>query len=127
LYKLRGLYLYAETYEAQGHYVKAIECLNLIEQIDISAHASEDNIYAKSLLHLGRLHYRQDNFENSYKNLNKFFKKAKNIDNKELLDIARVNLGMIRGTQGMPDYINLIKKSAFPDMLKMKLKYFSDT
>jgi tetratricopeptide (TPR) repeat protein len=127
MYKIRGLYLYAETYEAQEQYNKAVDCLNLIEQIDISMQATDDNIYAKSLLHLGRLHFRQENLELSYKNLNKFFKKAKNIDNKELLDIARVNLGMIRGTQGINDFIDLINKTDYSDFMKMKLKYFADS
>ena len=43
--------------------------------------------------------------ELSHKFLNKFYRKSKNIETKELLDIARVNLGMIDGTQGKEDYI----------------------
>jgi tetratricopeptide (TPR) repeat protein len=123
---LKKLYLLAETYEAQGLYEKAIENLNEIEKIDISAATTEDIIYAKSLLHLGRLHYRENHLELSEKNLNKFFKKAKNIDNKELLDIARINLGMIRGTQGFNDFVSLMSNTHYSDFLKLKLKYFSD-
>lgn len=88
---------------------------------------SEDNIYAKSLLNLGRLHFRQTNLELAYKNLKAFFKKAKSTDNKELLDIGRVNLGMIRGTQAMKEYIDMTKQNDFDSFLKMKLKFFSDT
>ena len=54
----------------------------------------------------------------SYRNLNKFFKKAKTIDDKELLDIARVNLGMIRGTQGTADHIRTINNTDFEGFLK---------
>jgi tetratricopeptide (TPR) repeat protein len=124
---VKGLFLYSQTYEAQEQYNKAIECLNLIEKIDISMQTSEDNIYAKSLLNLGRLHFRQTNLELAYKNLKAFFKKAKSTDNKELLDIGRVNLGMIRGTQAMKEYIDMTKQNDFDSFLKMKLKFFSDT
>ncbi len=123
---VKGLFLYSQTYEAQGQNGKAIECLNLIEKIDISMQNSEDNIYAKSLLNLGRLHYRQNNLELAYKNLKAFFKKAKSTDNKELLDIGRVNLGMIRGTQAMKEYIEMTKTKDFNEFLKMKLKFFAD-
>lgn len=92
----------------------------------MSSQTADDNIYAKSLLHLGRLHFKESNLESSYRNLNKFFKKAKTIDDKELLDIARVNLGMIRGTQGISDYIKTIQSTDYQGFLKMKLKYFAD-
>ena len=124
---VKGLFLYSQTYEAQGQYGKAIECLNLIEKIDISMQSSEDNIYAKSLLNLGRLHFRQNNLDLAYKNLKAFFKKAKSTDNKELLDIGRVNLGMIRGTQAMKEYIEMTKTKDFNEFLKMKLKFFADS
>ena len=124
---VKGLFLYSQTYEAQGQYGKAIECLNLIEKIDISMQSTEDNIYAKSLLNLGRLHFRQNNLDLAYKNLKAFFKKAKSTDNKELLDIGRVNLGMIRGTQAMNEYIELTKTKDFNEFLKMKLKFFADS
>lgn len=110
-----------------GEYEKAVEYLYEIEKIDSSMQASADNIYAKSLRNLGRLHFRQGNLESSHKNFNKFFKKAKNIDNKELLDIARVNLGMIIGTQGMESYVKMIKEDDYRDFLGSKLKYFEKT
>lgn len=124
---VKGLFLYSQTYEAQGHFGKAIECLNLIEKIDVSMQASEDNIYAKSLLNLGRLHFRQKNLDLAYKNLKAFFKKAKSTDNKELLDIGRVNLGMIRGTQAMKEYVEMMKTKDYSEFLKMKLKFFADS
>jgi hypothetical protein len=86
----------------------------------------EDNIYAKSLLNLGRMHYKRGEFDLSYRNLKQFVNKAKSSENKELQDIGRVNIGMINGTQQMKNYIELIKISNFNDFLKMKLKYFSD-
>lgn len=98
--------------------------MNLIEQIDISELGQEESIYAKSLLHLGRLHYQKGGLQLAKTNLNKFFKESKKIDNKELLDLARVNLGMIIGTQSEPSYVNLIKNSNYSEFLKQKLKYF---
>ena len=124
---MKGLFLYAQTHEAQEQYNKAIECLNIIEKIENSMQTSEDNIYEKSLLNLGRLHFRQNNLELAFKNLKAFFKKAKSTDNKELLDIGRVNLGMIRGTQAMKEYVDMTKLNDFNAFLKMKLKFFSDS
>ena len=122
------MYLYAQTYEALEQHHKAIDFLNRIKTNDSSAQTTgEDNIYAKSLLNLGRLHYKRGEFDLSYRNLKQFINKAKSSENKELLDIGRVNIGMINGTQQMKNYIELIKTSNFNDFLKMKLKYFSDT
>ena len=73
------------------------------------------------------MNFQKGNLEDSYKFLNKFFKKAKNVGDKKLLDIARVNLGMIRGSQGMNEYIKLINNTEYSDFLKMKLKYFVDS
>ena len=39
------------------------------------------------------------------------------------MDIARVNLGMIDGTQGMEDYIDKIKNNSYEEFLKYKLEY----
>ena len=80
-----------------------------LEHIDKAANtqATDDTILAKSLLHLGRLYFKAGTFELSHKFLNKFYRKSKNIDTKSLLDIARVNLGMIDGTQDMESKFNL--------------------
>ena len=118
--------MYAQTYEALEQYTKAIDYLAMIEKNDVSMQTTEENIFAKSLLNLGRLHFKQNNLDLSFKNLKSFFKKAKSTDNKELLDIGRVNLGMIRGTQEKNEYIQKIKTTNYSDFLKMKLKYFSD-
>lgn len=61
------------------------------------------------------------------KNLNKFFKESRKHESKELLDLARVNLGMIKGTKGMDDLIKMMKTSNYQDFLKTKLKYFADS
>ena len=63
-------------------------------------------------------------FELSHKFLNKFYRKSKNIETKELLDIARVNLGMIDGTQGIEDYVKKIKNDTYEQFLKTKLEYY---
>jgi len=111
-YQIQGLYRYAQTYEMQGNRDYAIAYL---EHIDKAANtqATDDTILAKSLLHLGRLYFKAGTFELSHKFLNKFYRKSKNIDTKELLDIARVNLGMIDGTQDMESYINKIKNETY--------------
>lgn len=60
------------------------------------------------------------------KNLNKFFKESKKHESKELLDLARVNLGMIKGTKGLDELVRLMKTSSYQDFLRTKLKFFSD-
>ena len=125
---VKGLFLYAQTYEALGINEKAIEYLNMIESKNQSTvQANDDNIYAKSMLNLGRLHFKEKDLELSHKNLKGFFRKAKNADNKELLDIGRVNLGMIKGTKGMNEYIEMIKNTDMNEFLKMKLKFFAES
>ena len=96
-----------------------------LEHIDKAANtqATDDTILAKSLLHLGRLYFKAGTFELSHKFLNKFYRKSKTIETKELMDIARVNLGMIDGTQGMEDYIDKIKNNNYGEFLKYKLEY----
>ena len=96
-----------------------------LEHIDKAANtqATDDTILAKSLLHLGRLYFKAGTYELSHKFLNKFYRKSKNLDTKELLDIARVNLGMIDGTQDMDSYINKIKGESYEQFLKTKLEY----
>jgi len=96
-----------------------------LEHIDKAANtqATDDTILAKSLLHLGRLYFKAGTYELSHKFLNKFYRKSKNIDTKELLDIARVNLGMIDGTQDMESYINKIKGESYEQFLKTKIEY----
>jgi hypothetical protein len=58
--------------------------------------------------------------------LERFFKKAKTSDSKELLDIARVNCGMIRATINMDEHIKKMKGSDYSEFLKAKLKYFNE-
>ena len=113
------------TYEAQENYYKAIECLDIIEKKEIGI-TTEDDINAKALLNLGRLHFKLNNLEQSYRHLKSFFRKCKTNENKELLDIGRVNLGMIKGTQEMKDYVGMIKHSDYRTFLKSKLNFFSD-
>ena len=84
---------------------------------------TDDTILAKSLLHLGRLYFKAQTYELSHKYLNKFYRKSKTIETKELMDIARVNLGMIEGTQGIEDYIDKIKNNNYGEFLKYKLEY----
>jgi tetratricopeptide (TPR) repeat protein len=121
------LFLFAQVFEAQGLYDNAIDKLNLIEQVSSDSGGSDDNLYSRAFLNLGRLYYKQGKLDMAYKHLNKFFKESKKHESKELLDLARVNLGMIRGTQGLNDLIKLSKNSSYQDFLKMKLKYFNET
>lgn len=123
--KIKAEFHYAKTYEAQGDIIEAISHLKEIDRTESQQSSNDDEIYAKSLLNLGRLYFQQLNLKESGFYLLKFFNKTKNSGtNKKLLDIASVNLGMIRGSQAMNDYIKLINNSEYEDFLKLKLKYF---
>merc|ERR1711957_854856 len=107
-------------YEAQGDIIEAISHLKEIDKTENQNSSNDDEIYAKSLLNLGRLYFQQLNLKDSGFYLLKFFNKTKNSPNKKLLDIASVNLEMIRGSQAMNDYIKLINNSEYEDFLKLK-------
>lgn len=122
-YQIQGLYRYAQTYEMQGNRENAIAYLEHIDKASTSQ-TTDETILAKSLLHLGRLYFKAETFELSHKFLNKFYRKSKTIETKELLDIARVNLGMIDGKQGEKDYIKKINSETYEQFLKSKLEYY---
>ena len=121
-YQIQGLYRYAQTYEMQGNRESAITYLARINK-PTTAQTNDETILAKSLLHLGRLYFKEGTLNLSLDYLLKFYRKSKTIETKELMDIARVNLGMIKGTEGMEDYINLIKNNDYDKFLKDKLEY----
>jgi len=120
-------YLYAQIYEAQELYQEAINNLNDIKNIPPDNITSEESLYSKAYLNMGRLYYKQGELTLAEKNLGDFFREAKKQESKELLDLARVNRGMISGTMNMKDFIKLTKNSNFQEYLKLKLKYFADT
>jgi len=66
------------------------------------------------------------NLEMAQKHLSRFFKESKKHESKELLDLARVNLGMIRGTSSLGDLIKWSKTYNYQDFLRLKLKYFNE-
>ncbi len=128
MYAIKGLYLYAKAYEAKEDYDKSIHYLSLITKNRNQANmqGSDENIYSKAYLDLGRLNFKLNNLDLAYENLRSFLRREKGTDNKELFDIGRVNSGMIRATQGMKDYIDMIKNVSVKEFLGLKLKYFHD-
>jgi tetratricopeptide (TPR) repeat protein len=118
--------LSAETKEQQGRYRDAIEELIRINTIQLDSKVNDENIFAKTHLNLGRLFYKLGNLTESAVNLERFFKKAKTSDSKELLDIARVNYGMIKATQNMDSHIKKMVTTDYKEFLRLKLKYFNE-
>lgn len=106
----------------QGNFPNAIEYLKKIANSE-SSQTTDDTLLAKSLLHLGRLCFKQNALELSLKYLTHFMQKSKTLETKELMDIARVNLGMIKGTQGMKDFITKMTSDDYDQFLKWKLLY----
>ncbi len=132
--KLKCLYQFAQTYEAQDKLENAIDKLNLITTgFNNADNINSEESYSKAFLNLGRLYFKMDERKMpeknklADKNLNSFFKESKKHESKELVDLARVNLGMIKGTIGFEDLVRLMKTSSYQDFLRTKLKFFSDT
>jgi hypothetical protein len=97
-----------------------------INSISVDTKGNDGDIFSKSYLNLGRLFYKMGNLNEAALNLDKFFKKAKTSDNKELLDIARVNVGMIKATQNIDSHIKKMSTSDYKEFLRLKLKYFNE-
>ncbi len=85
-----------------------------------------ENFFTKSYLNLGRLYYKLGNLAEAASNLDRFFKKAKNSDGKEMLDVARVNFGMVKANQLLDTHITKMTTSTYKEFLSSKLKYFND-
>jgi hypothetical protein len=62
----------------------------------------------------------------SHENLVTFFKESKKLETKELLDLSRVNLGMIKGQMAFENFKKSINESNFLNFTSQKLKYFAD-
>ena len=86
--------------------------------------AKLDLIIAKAHLHLGRLMFATHSGSHSaFTSLQSFYKKVKSADNKELIDIGRVNLGMYKGTEKMDEFKEQIKTLDYKKFLSNKLEY----
>ncbi|MCQ2820967.1 MAG: hypothetical protein MJ252_27225 [archaeon] len=86
-----------------------------------------DLIIAKAHLHLGRLTFASNMGSHSAcTSLQQFYKKVKSADNKELIDIGRVNLGMHKGTEKMNELKQQIKEWDYKKFLASKLEIKSN-
>lgn len=96
-----------------------------IAQADSNKNNPDSNlelIIAKSALHLGRLTFKETpGASEDY--LKKFYQKVKGADNKEFIDIGRVNLGMLNGTNKFEDYKKDIKNMDYKQFLATKPEY----
>jgi hypothetical protein len=63
----------------------------------------------------------------SHENLTTFFKESKKLETKELLDLSRVNLGMIKGQMAFENFKKSMNESSFLNFVGMKLKYYNDS
>jgi len=127
IFKMKGFLLYAETLEIMGDYKQAIEYLKEVKPVDLTTlNPEESQIYTKSLLHLGRLYYINNEMKQSSENLMTFFKESKKLETKELLDLSRVNVGMIKGQMAFDTFKKSMNESTFLNFVGMKLKYYQE-
>lgn len=95
-----------------------------IAETDGNSDQNLELIIAQSALHLGRLTFLSNQTSSTALNyLNRFYKKVKNADNKEFVDVGRVNLGMFKGTEKMDEYKQQIKELDYNKFLANKLEY----
>ncbi|GMH41675.1 hypothetical protein BSKO_09585 [Bryopsis sp. KO-2023] len=106
----------AECYEALNDMPKAI--LSLETYLDISRMQDPEG-QARACCNLGIIYYNQGKFEQSVTYFEKFFEVARTLGNQQVLDIARINLGVARGAARMNEYM-LVVQDDLPALLHWK-------
>lgn len=61
----------------------------------------------RACCNLGALHYKQGHFEEAVMYLEKFYELSRSINDRKMLDVARINLGMARMAFKFPQYVEV--------------------
>ena len=96
----------AATYQAMGNMPQAIKNLE-----QLNHEASENNKHpaeAEASLHLGLLYQKQGQFKKAVEFLEKHFNLARKLQDRTLIDAARVNLGVAQANCSINNYSNLL-------------------
>lgn len=109
----------ASTYQAMGEISTAIKYLE-----QLHTEASENAILgaeAEATLHLGLLYQKQGNNKKAVEFLEKHFSLARKLQDRALIDAARVNLGMAQANCGIEMFVEVVSDS-LPKLIQWKNK-----
>lgn len=109
----------AATYQAMGNMPQAIKNLEQLnkEASDNNLHAAE----AEASLHLGLLYQKQGQFKKSVEFLEKHFNLARKLQDRSLVDAARVNLGVAQANCSINSF-SLVLTSNLQNLILWKNK-----
>jgi len=96
----------AQTYEVVGDVDSAIQQLELL--LSVAAEAGELQVQAQACLNLGLLYSEGDAYQLSVQLLERHFHLARQLSDRDLVDAARVILGMARGNGKLPQYVRVL-------------------
>mmetsp|Transcript_40277 Transcript_40277/g.114029 ORF Transcript_40277/g.114029 Transcript_40277/m.114029 type:complete len:430 (-) Transcript_40277:386-1675(-) len=95
----------AKCLQTLGHRQGAIE--NLEHYLELSK-AMDPHGQARAYCLLGNIYHQDGNFESAVSYFEKFFEVARTLQDRPLLDIARVNLGVARGMANMEGFMTMV-------------------
>jgi hypothetical protein len=88
------------------------QCLNELKDVQLQDSAKALESKAEACLKLGLIEFQGGNLQSSVNYFEKeFFEKAKELHNRPLIDIGRVNIGIAKGLNTLDLYKDIIKNN----------------
>ncbi len=118
----RALKELAERNKQLGRMEQSKQCLNELKDVQITNKEKALESKAEACLKLGLLEFQNGNLQNSVTYFEKeFFDKAKELKDRYMIDIGRVNTGIAKGLNGLDLYKDIIKNN-YQAFLSWKFK-----
>lgn len=112
----------AERNKQLGRMEQSKQCLNELKDVQITNKEKALESKAEACLKLGLLEFQNGNLTNSVNYFEKeFFEKAKELKDRNMIDIGRVNTGIAKGLNGLDLYKDIIKNN-YQAFLSWKFK-----
>ena len=112
----------AERNKQLGKLEKSKLCLNELKDVQLSNKGRALENKAEACLKLGLLEFQNGNLQSSVGYFEKeFFEKAKELKDRSMIDIGRVNTGIAKGLNGLDLYKDIIKNN-YQAFLSWKFK-----
>ncbi len=112
----------AERNKQLGRMEQSKLCLNQLKEVQLPDSSKALESRAEACLKLGLLEFQNGNMQSSVNYFEKeFFEKAKELQDRRLMDIGRLNTGVVKGLNGLDLYKDIIKNN-YPAFLAWKFK-----
>jgi len=112
----------AERNKQLGKIEQSKQCLNELKEVQLDDTTKALESKAEACLKLGLLEFQNGNLQSSVNYFEReFFEKAKELKQRKLIDIGRVNTGIVKGLNSLDLYKDIIKNN-FPAFLSWKFK-----